>query len=138
MTAEAPPRDPPADGMAPAGWAALGDLAAGVPAAAAIAAGWPRARRVQEADRCADIIASGADILRASGVTAAQAEVTPGQVREAVITGPPGRGGVRWDPLASRRAAVRGTPQIRDAAAVQRPGSGGNCRCLLYSAVAGG
>jgi hypothetical protein len=62
-------------------------IASEVPAAIRAAAEWPAGRRVQEADRCADIIASGADILRAGAAAAARADVTPGQVREAVVTG---------------------------------------------------
>lgn len=63
------------------------DLAASVPTTVKIVAGWPHRRRVQEADRCAVIIASGADVLRAGPAAQAQADVTPEQVREAVITG---------------------------------------------------
>ena len=62
------------------------DLAATVPAAVKTAAGWPAWQRIREADRCADIIASGADVRR-GGDDAASAEITPGEVLDAVITG---------------------------------------------------
>lgn len=62
------------------------DLAARVPAAVKTAAGWPAWQRIREADRCADIIASGADVLRGGDARAA-AEITPGEVLGAVITG---------------------------------------------------
>ena len=63
------------------------DIAAEVPDAVIAAAEWTAERRVKEADRCADVIASGADILRAAPEASAKAEVTPGQVREAIVTG---------------------------------------------------
>lgn len=70
------------------GWGLIwADIAAEVPAATIAAAEWTAERRVKEADRCADVIASGADILRAAPETAARAEVTPGQVCEAIVTG---------------------------------------------------
>lgn len=62
------------------------NLALHVPAAVRTAATWPAGQRVREAERCADIIASGADVLRA-GDAAASVDITPGQVLGAVITG---------------------------------------------------
>jgi hypothetical protein len=44
----------------PLAWQAARD----VPAAIDTVAGWPAARRVQEADACTDVIASGADVLK--------------------------------------------------------------------------
>jgi hypothetical protein len=98
----------------PVDWA---DITAGVPAAIAAAAGWPAERRVKEADRCADVIASGAAVLRAGAVGTGRAEITPGQVREAIVTGlgilacrPGGVGfmGAHWHAVRLRCAACPG------------------------------
>jgi hypothetical protein len=92
------------------------EITASVPAAAAAAAGWPVDRRVKEADQCADVIASGADVLLA-GPAAARAEITPGQVREAIVTGlgilacrPGGAGfmGMHWHAGPARCVACPG------------------------------
>jgi hypothetical protein len=62
-------------------------VTAAVPAAAREATRWTRERRVSEADRCADVIASGGDALRADPAAAARAEVTPADVSAAIVTG---------------------------------------------------
>jgi hypothetical protein len=87
-------RVPRPAGPGPDAWpgarAALVDWAAvtsAVPGAVREAAGWPAGRRIREADRCADVIASGGAVLRADPAASGRAEFTPAQVTDAIITG---------------------------------------------------
>jgi hypothetical protein len=64
-----------------------GDLATAVPAAIGAVADWSPERRTKEADGYADAIASGADILWADPATTKRAEISPDQVRDALVNG---------------------------------------------------
>lgn len=63
-----------------------GELAR-VPALVTEVGQWAVDRRVREAERLADVIASGADVLWASPQVAGRAETSPAQVGEALATG---------------------------------------------------
>ena len=89
--------------------ATLDGLSARVQAAIGTVAGWDPGRRAKEAEACADLIASGADLLRADVRASAGAGVTAGKVGEALATGlailayrPGGAvfAGMRWDAAA--------------------------------------
>jgi hypothetical protein len=73
--------------LSPPGGTDWASVIAAVPAAVTEAAGWTAARRIREAERCADLIASAGDVLRAAPAAAGRAEVTPSQVTSAVVTG---------------------------------------------------
>jgi hypothetical protein len=88
-----------------------------VPAAIHAAAGWPPEQLVNEADYCAGVIASGADLLRADPAAKPHTGFTAGQVREAISTGlgilalrPGGVGfaGRHWHASPTRCAACPG------------------------------
>jgi hypothetical protein len=109
----------------------LGGALAAVTTAIAEVADWDTSRRLAEADRYADTIACGADVIWADPKAAARAEVTPADVLTAITNGLavlahrpggvrfgdlhwcvahypqcPGQG--RWDPGPSRTRAARG------------------------------
>lgn len=108
--------------------AAVDDLQARVQAAIGAVAGWDVSRVVEEAADSADLIASGADLLRADVRVPAAAGMLPEQVGEALVTGlailalrPGGTefAGLRWDAT---------TPHVQDPipglVAVPRPAPG--------------
>lgn len=62
-------------------------LTEAVPAAVAAVAGWSAERRRKEADGYVDAIACGADVLLADPQAARRAEISAGQVRDAIVYG---------------------------------------------------